>query len=68
MAKHFIEKGFNRLLVGGAFWLVTRRDKWYRNKLSAVFGGTRVTQNDGYFIFEAIKRRPTYARVASTRQ
>lgn len=68
VARHFIEKGFNRLLVGGAFWLVTRRDKWYRNKLSAVFGGTRVTQNDAYFIFEAIKRRPAYARVASTRQ
>jgi len=61
VAKHFIEKGFNRLLVGGAMWLVTKRDKWYRNKLSAVFGGTRVTPHDSYFIFEAIKKSATYA-------
>jgi len=44
VAKHFIEKGFNRLVVGGALWMVTKRDTWYRNKLSAVFGGARVTQ------------------------
>ena len=61
VAKHFIEKGFNRLLVGGAMWLVTKRDKWYRNKLSAVFGGTRITPIHSYFIFEAIKKSPTYA-------
>lgn len=67
VAKHFIEKGFNRLLVGGALWLVTKRDTWYRNKLSAVFGGARVTQRDSYFIFEAIKKSPTYASVASKR-
>jgi 16S rRNA (guanine1207-N2)-methyltransferase len=67
VAKHFIEKGFNRLLVGGALWLVTKRDTWYRNKLSAVFGGTRVTQRDSYFIFEAIKKSSTYASVASKR-
>lgn len=63
VAKHLIEKGFNRLLVGGAFWLVTKRDKWYRNKLTAVFGGSRVTQHDSYFVFEAIKRSPNYASV-----
>ena len=67
VAKHFIEKGFNRLLLGGAMWLVTKRDKWYRNKLSAVFGGTRVTPLHTYFIFEAIKKSPTYASVASKR-
>jgi 16S rRNA (guanine1207-N2)-methyltransferase len=67
VAKHFIEKGFNRLLVGGAMWLVTKRDKWYRNKLIAVFGGTQVTPIHSYFIFEAIKKSPTYARVASKR-
>jgi 16S rRNA (guanine1207-N2)-methyltransferase len=68
VAKHFIEKGFNRLLVGGALWLVTKRDTWYRNKLTAVFGGTRVTQRDSYFIFEAIKKSPTYANVTSKRR
>jgi len=67
VAKHFIEKGFNRLLVGGALWFVTKRDTWYRKELSAVFGGTRVTQHDSYFIFEAIKKSPTYASVASKR-
>jgi 16S rRNA (guanine1207-N2)-methyltransferase len=67
VAKHFIEKGFNRLLVGGAMWLVTKRDKWYRNKLIAVFGGTHVTPIHSYFIFEAIKKSPTYASVASKR-
>jgi 16S rRNA (guanine1207-N2)-methyltransferase len=64
VAKHFIEKGFNRLLVGGAMWLVTKRDKWYRNKLSAVFGGARVAQCDSYFVFEAIKKNLTYSSVA----
>jgi 16S rRNA (guanine1207-N2)-methyltransferase len=68
VAKHFIEKGFNRLLVGGAMWLVTKRDKWYRNKLSAVFGGTRVTPFHSYFVFEAIKKSPTYASVGTKRR
>jgi len=49
------------LLVGGTMWLVTKRDKWYRNKLSVVFGGTRVTPLHSYFIFEAVKKSPTSA-------
>jgi 16S rRNA (guanine1207-N2)-methyltransferase len=40
-AKHFIEKGFNRLVVGGALWMVTHRESWYRNKLTSVFGGVQ---------------------------
>jgi 16S rRNA (guanine1207-N2)-methyltransferase len=67
VAKHFIEKGFNRLVVGGALWMVTKRDTWYRNKLGAVFGGARVTQRDSYCIFEAIKKSSTYASAASKR-
>ena len=67
VAKHFIEKGFNRLLVGGALWLVTKRETWYRKKLSAIFGGTRIRQHDSYFVFEAIKKSPTYANVAAKR-
>lgn len=30
--KTFIEKGFNRLAIGGSLFMVTKRDAWYRNK------------------------------------
>ena len=56
-----IEKGFNRLVVGGALWMVTKRDAWYRNKLSAIFGGVRAEFVDGYWVFEAVKKRAAYA-------
>jgi 16S rRNA (guanine1207-N2)-methyltransferase len=59
--KHFIEKGFNRLALGRTMWMVTRRRDWYRNKLGAIFGGCRVHEIDGYYVFEATKRRSTYA-------
>jgi 16S rRNA (guanine1207-N2)-methyltransferase len=62
--KHFIEKGFNRLAVGGAMWMVTKREQWYRNKLSAIFGGVRVYPVGSYFVFEAKKMSQTYARCA----
>jgi 16S rRNA (guanine1207-N2)-methyltransferase len=61
IAKHFIEKGFNRLVIGGAMWMVTKREKWYRNKLTSVFGGVRLTSRDEYFVFQALKKQPTYA-------
>ncbi|HHT67963.1 MAG TPA: class I SAM-dependent methyltransferase [Firmicutes bacterium] len=60
--KSFIEKGFNRLLVGGKMYMVTKRDKWYRNKLLAIFGGVQVKEVDGYFIFMAEKRSTQYAK------
>jgi 16S rRNA (guanine1207-N2)-methyltransferase len=60
--RHFIEKGFNRLAVGGRFYLVTKRLKWYRNKLSSIFGGSRVEEIDGYFVFQSTKRQASYAR------
>jgi 16S rRNA (guanine1207-N2)-methyltransferase len=60
--KHFIEKGFNRLTLGGTMWMVTKRCTWYRNKLGAIFGGCRVHEVDGYYVFEATKLRSTYAR------
>jgi 16S rRNA (guanine1207-N2)-methyltransferase len=60
--KHIIEKGFNRLTVGGGLWLVTRRQAWYRNKLAAIFGGARVFADGGYFVFEAVRRSSSYAR------
>lgn len=61
VARHFIEKGFNRLAIGGAMWMVTRRDAWYRNKFSSIFGGVRVAETGGYFVFEAVRRRADYA-------
>lgn len=61
VAKKFIEKGFNRLKVGGKLVLVVKRELWYRNKLTAIFGGVRAEQVDGYFVFTAQKRSASYA-------
>lgn len=61
VAKAFIEKGFNRLKIGGRMLMVTKRREWYKNKLSAIFGGVRIREIDGYFVFEAQRRRPDYA-------
>lgn len=59
--KHFIEKGFNRLVVGGRMVMVTKRELWYRNKLAAIFGGVTVRHVDDYVVFQAIKKRASYA-------
>jgi 16S rRNA (guanine1207-N2)-methyltransferase len=59
--KHFIEKGFNRLVLDGTMYLVTKRKTWYQNKLRSVFGGIRVRELDSYLVFEAVKRSFTYA-------
>ena len=64
VAKRFIEKGFNRLKVGGRMMMVTKRLDWYRNRLRAVFGGVRVEQVDGYFVFTAERRSLSYASAA----
>ena len=61
VAKHFIEKGFNRLALGGRMVLVTKRLDWYRNKLTAIFGGAQVRELGGYFVMTAEKRGKTYA-------
>jgi len=42
VAKEFIEKGFNRLAVGGKMLMVTKRREWYKRKFIAVFGGVRI--------------------------
>lgn len=65
VAKHFIEKGFNRLAMGGEIWMVTKREKWYRNKLANVFGGVRVVSEDAYFVFRSMKKQSTYAHRTS---
>ena len=65
VAKHFIEKGFNRLVIGGKMVMVTKRKEWYKNKFIAVFGGVSVREIDGYYVFIAEKRSPSYATKAS---
>jgi len=60
--KLFIEKGFNRLAIGGKFYMVTKRKDWYKNKFIAIFGGVRVHEKDGYFVFEAERRTQSYKK------
>lgn len=67
VAKHFIEKGFNRLNIGGKMVLVTKRREWYRRKLISVFGAVKIFYIDGYFILESEKARPQYAYKKSGR-
>jgi len=64
--KHFIEKGFNRLKIGGKMLMVTKRNDWYKNKLTAIFGGVKVHEIDGYFIFIAEKRSSSYVKLVRT--
>ena len=61
VAKRFIEKGFNRLKIGGKMYMVTKRKDWYKNKLISIFGGVRIHEIDGYYVFEAEKRSASYA-------
>lgn len=61
VAKAFIEKGFNRLKPGGRMLMVTKRREWYKNKLIAIFGGVKIREIDGYFVFESVKKSPNYA-------
>jgi len=68
VAKSFIEKGFNRLKIGGTLLMVTKRRDWYRNKISAIFGGVRIHEIDGYFVFEAQRRTSSYANAAKKRR
>ena len=56
VAKHFIESGFYKLALNGKFIMVTKRLDWYKNKLSSVFGGVRVKEKNGYYIFISEKR------------
>ena len=59
--KHFIEKGFNRLKLGGKMLMVTKRKDWYKNKFVAIFGGVKIHEIGGYFVFCAEKRDSQYA-------
>lgn len=62
VARHFIEKGFNRLVLGGKMYLVVKRREWYKNKLISVFGGVQITEADGYYVLCAEKRSWEYAK------
>lgn len=64
VAKRFIEQGFVCLELGGRMMMVVKRLAWYQNKMSAVFGGVKVSEMDGYFILTAEKRteRPLNVR------
>lgn len=59
--KEFIEKGFNRLSIGGKMYMVTKRKEWYKNKLISIFGGVKITEIEGYFIFMAEKKTTSYS-------
>lgn len=63
VAKGFIENGFKHLAVGGRLYMVTKRLDWYKNKITAVFGGVKVQERDGYYVFCAQKRSEKTARV-----
>ncbi len=60
--KHFIEKGFNRLAIGGKMMMVTKRKTWYKNKLISIFGGVIIKEIDEYYVFIAEKRQQKYAK------
>jgi 16S rRNA (guanine1207-N2)-methyltransferase len=59
--KEIIEKGFNRLKIGGRLFMVTKRLAWYKNKIAAVFGGVTVVETGGSYVFNAERRRMSRA-------
>lgn len=68
VAKGFIEKGFNRLKIGGKLYMVTKRREWYKNKIVSVFGGVEIRETDGYFVFIAQRRSLQYANKSPRRK
>jgi 16S rRNA (guanine1207-N2)-methyltransferase len=68
VAKAFIEDGYKRLVPNGRLIMVTKRLTWYRNKITAVFGGVKVFEQDGYYVFVAEKRRRTEKRSEKKKQ
>ena len=36
-------------------YMVTKRKDWYKNKLISVFGGVKIQEIDGYYVFTARK-------------
>ena len=64
--KHFIETGFLKLVVGGKLIRVTKILDWYKNKLTSVFGGVKVHEINGYYVFVAEKRTAVIKERAKT--
>lgn len=60
--KAFLEKGFNRLTLGGRMYMVTKRKEWYKKKFLAIFGGVTIYEIDGYYVFMGEKRSTQYAK------
>ncbi|WP_242969019.1 class I SAM-dependent methyltransferase [Peptostreptococcus russellii] len=60
--KEFIEKGFNRLAIGGRMYMVTKRKDWYKNKFISIFGGVKICAIENYYVFMAIKMNSAYAK------
>lgn len=56
VAKNFIEKGFQKLANGGKLIMVTKRREWYKNKLISTFGGVKIHEIEGYYVFVSEKR------------
>lgn len=54
--KHFIEAGFYKLILNGKFVMVTKRLDWYKNKLTSIFGGVKIINKNGYYVFISEKR------------
>lgn len=48
--------------------MVTKRLTWYKNKLSSVFGGVKVHEIDGYYVFIAEKRSNKKNKLSSSRK
>ncbi|QVK19059.1 class I SAM-dependent methyltransferase [Mycoplasmatota bacterium] len=56
VAKEFIESGKKHLQIGGKMVLVVKRLDWYKNKLSSIFGGVKVIEENGYYVLISEKR------------
>ncbi|MDE6762656.1 MAG: methyltransferase [Oscillospiraceae bacterium] len=54
--RRFIEVGFKKLVLGGKMIMVTKRPDWYKNKLTSIFGGVRILEINGYYVFISEKR------------
>ncbi|RRK10620.1 methyltransferase domain-containing protein [Lactiplantibacillus garii] len=56
VAKNFIEDAHRHLTMGGHLYMVTKRRKWYENKIRSTFGHVQVTVLNDYCVFYAEKR------------
>lgn len=62
--KSFMENGFRHLKYGGRMVMVTKRYQWYKNKMESVFGGVKVIEKNGYYIFISQKRENRKTKIS----